>query len=43
MQREKYFRIVADVDIDGQDLGQMLIHEGLAQPYDGGKKPKWGK
>mgnify|MGYP001247571374 CR=1 FL=1 len=44
MKRGKYFRIVADVDIDGQDLGRLLIHEGYAQPYDGsGKKPKWGK
>jgi len=44
MQRGKYFRIVADVDIDGQDLGKLLIQEGLAQPYDGsGKKPKWGR
>jgi len=27
----------------GGDLGQMLIKERLAKPYDGGKKGKWGK
>ena len=41
MQRGKYFRIVADVYIDGSSLGQELISAGLAKPYDGGKKPKW--
>lgn len=39
--RGKYFRIVADVYIDGLSLGQMLIDKGLAQPYNGGKKPTW--
>jgi endonuclease YncB( thermonuclease family) len=41
MKRGKYFRIVADVYIDGQNLGQELIQKGLAKPYDGGKKPTW--
>lgn len=41
MKRGKYFRIVADVFVDGQDLGQELIQKGLAKPYDGGKKPDW--
>ena len=41
MKRGKYFRIVADVVIDGNDLGSMLIREGLARPYDGGKKVDW--
>jgi endonuclease YncB( thermonuclease family) len=41
MQRGKYFRIVADVYVDGSSLGQELISAGLAKPYDGGKKPKW--
>lgn len=38
MQRDKYFRILAVVMIDGKDLGQELIKEGLARPYFGGKK-----
>jgi len=41
MRRGKYFRIVADVYVDGSSLGQELISAGLAKPYDGGKKPKW--
>lgn len=41
MRRGKYFRIVADVYVDGRNLGQELIAAGLAKSYDGGKKPKW--
>jgi micrococcal nuclease len=41
MQRGKYFRIVADVYIDGSNLGRELIDRGLAKPYDGGKKAEW--
>lgn len=41
MKRGKYFRIVADVYVDGSSLGQELITNGLAKPYDGGRKPKW--
>jgi endonuclease YncB( thermonuclease family) len=41
MQRGKYFRIVADVFIDGVSLGDELIKAGLAKPYDGGRKPEW--
>jgi endonuclease YncB( thermonuclease family) len=41
MKRGKYFRIVADVFVDGRNLGQELVQKGLAKPYDGGKKPKW--
>lgn len=41
MKRGKYFRIVADVYIDGRSLGEELIAAELAKPYDGGKKPKW--
>ena len=41
MKRGKYFRIVADVHVDGKSLAQMLLEAGLAKPYDGGKKPKW--
>jgi len=41
MRRGKYFRIVADVIIDGKNLSQELIEAGLAKPYDGGTKEKW--
>jgi len=40
MKRGKYFRIVADVYVDGHNLGEMLINENLAVPYDGGHKGK---
>jgi len=36
--RGKYFRLVADVIVDGNDLGKMLIKSGLARPYGGKKK-----
>jgi endonuclease YncB( thermonuclease family) len=41
MCRGKYFRIVADVYIDGKSLASELIKAKLAKPYDGGTKPKW--
>jgi len=40
LQRGKYFRIVADVYADGINVGDQLINEGLAVPYDGGRKTK---
>ena len=44
MKRGKYFRIVADVYVDGKSLGGMLIDQELAVVYDGGKKAKdWCK
>jgi len=41
MYRGKYFRIVAEVWIDGVNLGDELIKAGLAHKYDGGKKVEW--
>lgn len=41
--RGKYFRIVAQVWVDGADLGQELIDRGLAVAYDGGTKPNWSE
>ena len=38
--RGKYFRIVATVEADGQDVSDLLIQEGLAVVYDGGTKVK---
>ena len=40
VERGKYFRIVATVEADGQDVSDLLIQEGLAVPYDGGTKVK---
>ena len=42
MERGKYFRIVADVIVDGENLADILIEAGMAIHYDGGKKThKW--
>ena len=42
MERGKYFRIAADVIVDGESLGSMLIDAEMAVRYDGGKKThKW--
>ena len=38
MERGKYFRIVADVFVDGEDLGKLLVEAGVAVRYGGGKK-----
>ena len=40
MERGKYFRIAADVIVDGESLGDMLIEAGMAVRYDGGKKTR---
>lgn len=39
--RDKYFRLLADVWVDGQDLAEGLVRKGLAIPYDGGTKSSW--
>ncbi len=42
MERGKYFRIAADVIIDGENLADVLVEAGMAVRYDGGKKThKW--
>jgi len=41
LQRGKYFRVVADVYIDGVSLEQELLENKLAYKYSGGKKISW--
>ena len=44
LQRGKYFRIVADVYADGENLAEALIDSGMAVRYNGGKKnARWCK
>jgi len=46
VRRGNYFRILADVLVDGKDLGQELLKKGLAVPYRGSKqerKKRWMK
>ncbi len=40
IQRGKFFRIVANVVIDGKPLFRYLLKNGLAYSYDGGTKKK---
>ncbi len=40
LKRGKYFRIVADVHADNQNLSESLIHAGLGVPYFGKTKTK---
>ena len=40
IERGKYFRIVADVFVDGKSLADELIEAGLAVADDGGTKTK---
>lgn len=45
VQRDKYFRILADVIVDGRSLKDILLKNNLAYAYDGGTKqhPDWCK
>lgn len=39
--RDKYRRLLAWLILDGRDASAVLIQEGLARPYDGGKRQGW--
>ena len=43
IKRGKYFRILADVYVDGISIGDELIRNNLALKYDGGTKIDWCK
>ena len=43
IQRGKYFRIIANVLVDGVSLEGQLLNKGLAYEYYGKKKGKWCK
>ncbi len=38
--RDKYFRLLCNVEADGEDLSAALLNAGYAAPYDGGTKPR---
>ena len=38
--RDKYFRLDANVVVDGKSVSEMLLNKGLAYPYSGGHKPE---
>jgi micrococcal nuclease len=41
IRRDKYFRLLAEVWVDGRNLSDLLLNAGLAKPYFGGKKVSW--
>ena len=41
LQRDKYFRLLADVYVDNKSLGARLKRAGLARAYNGGTKTTW--
>ncbi|MFW7377537.1 MAG: thermonuclease family protein [Oligoflexus sp.] len=40
IERDKYFRVLANVRVNGRYLERSLLGQGLAVPYDGGTKLK---
>ena len=41
VRREKYGRALASVIAGGVNVGEALVREGLARPYDGRKRGGW--
>ena len=41
LERDKYFRLLADVKVRGQSLAEYLLKNNLAVPYDGKAKKEW--
>ena len=41
LKRDKYFRLLADVYIDGKSLAAALLANNLAVRYSGNKKSNW--
>ena len=39
--RDRYGRLLRQVRVDGSDVADTLISEGLAEPYQGGQKRDW--
>ena len=39
--RDRYGRLLRAVAVNGRDVADILISEGLAEPYRGGKKRDW--
>ena len=41
LQRDKYFRLLAEVYVDNHSLTEALLKNGLGYAYEGGTKKKW--
>ena len=40
VERGKYFRLVAEVVADGENMSDWMVESGLAWPYDGGTRER---
>ena len=40
VERGKFFRLVAEVIADGENMSDWMLESGLALPYDGGKRER---
>ena len=38
---DRYGRTLAHLTVNGRDVGGVLIGEGLARPYNGGRRQGW--
>lgn len=38
--RNRYGRLLATIRVDGRDVGEVLVAEGLARPW-GGRRASW--
>lgn len=43
VKRGKYFRLIADVYIDGKNINNYLVDMGVVVPYHGGERINWCK
>ncbi len=43
IERGKYFRILAEVYVDGENLAELLINQDLGVSYEGKKRQDWCK
>jgi len=41
IERDKYFRLLAKLEINGRDIAEIMINEGFGKEYYGGKKEKF--
>lgn len=39
LQRDKYFRLLGYLVVDGENMSEALLRAGHAHPYHGGTKP----
>lgn len=40
-KRDRYGRVLAKLELDGRDVGPLMIEQGLAVPFPLGHRPNW--